>query len=143
MAKLDIIFYLERFALFINQILEKMQANIVDEMVSSFEEYEFLGQDIVNILQKNIKVVLYKDLESLEIMFREATRICIIISRKIQSQILNHYVCMNYNEKRRKLSYFDPYGFTLEEDLQLANDRRNPCNWRLQLFQSDCGNSGQ
>jgi len=95
----------------------------VERFLKTEVQREFTGEDIYNFCDEKCHIMLYKELENINLgdLLNEKPAIAILY----ESYLRNHWVCLTFNQKTSTLSYFDSYalGLRLEETLDTTKGK--------------------
>ncbi len=97
--------------------------SFVSRFLKAEVQKEFTGEDIYNFCNEKCHILLYNQLENINLsdLLNDKPSIAILY----ESYLKNHWVCLTFNEKTSTLSYFDSYalGLRLEEILDTTKGK--------------------
>lgn len=90
----------------------------MENFIKNFEKIELSGQDIIDSVKT--RVIDYRDIHnysSLEELFGIYDGIVLLLAR---SYNIKHWVSLIWHKQKNLIEYYDPYGFSLNEDLHYS-----------------------
>ena len=91
----------------------------IDLNIKKSEQYDLSDNDILRITDNKTKIFLYSDLENVNTIDEILQPYgCCVILYQLEANI-GHWVCL-IKRGDRKIEFFDPYGFAIDEELKYS-----------------------
>lgn len=105
-----------------NRSLRNVSAKTLESEIAELEQQPTTDEQLKHALRGDVTCMIYQDFakySKIEDVFRDSLNVVVVFPVEKYNQ--GHYIAVLYYPDKNLVSVFDPYGYSLEEDINLAD----------------------